>query len=106
MPAGPDRSAPGAVASANLVRSTDFSAPRRASIGPAAKLAGPTAASPCGPAPEGMVIGVNRRHAKTRQRFTAAHELGHALLHRGAAVHHPVENVWEFLRQNYLANSV
>jgi Zn-dependent peptidase ImmA (M78 family) len=37
---------------------------------------------------EGMVIGVNRRHAKTRQRFTAAHELGHALLHRGAAVHH------------------
>jgi Zn-dependent peptidase ImmA (M78 family) len=29
--------------------------------------------------PEGMVIGVNRRHAKTRQRFTAAHELGHAV---------------------------
>jgi Zn-dependent peptidase ImmA (M78 family) len=37
---------------------------------------------------EGMVIGVNRRHAKTRQRFTAAHELGHALLHRGTEVHH------------------
>lgn len=38
--------------------------------------------------PSGMVIGVNRRHAKTRQRFTAAHELGHALLHQGAEVHH------------------
>jgi Zn-dependent peptidase ImmA (M78 family) len=36
----------------------------------------------------GMVIGVNRRHVKTRQRFTAAHELGHALLHKGTEVHH------------------
>jgi Zn-dependent peptidase ImmA (M78 family) len=34
------------------------------------------------------VIGVNRAHPKTRQRFTAAHELGHALLHGGAEVHH------------------
>jgi Zn-dependent peptidase ImmA (M78 family) len=34
------------------------------------------------------VIGVNRAHAKTRQRFTAAHELGHALLHAGTDVHH------------------
>ena len=34
------------------------------------------------------VIGVNRAHAKTRQRFTAAHELGHALLHSGTDVHH------------------
>jgi len=34
------------------------------------------------------VIGVNRAHAKTRQRFTAAHELGHALLHVGTDVHH------------------
>ncbi|MGI5401493.1 ImmA/IrrE family metallo-endopeptidase [Streptomyces sp. CA-135486] len=29
------------------------------------------------------VIGVNRRHAPVRQRFTVAHELGHLLLHRG-----------------------
>ena len=36
----------------------------------------------------GMVIGVNRRHSKARQRFTAAHELGHALLHEGSEVHH------------------
>ena len=34
------------------------------------------------------VIGVNRAHAKTRQRFTAAHELGHALLHTGTDIHH------------------
>ena len=34
------------------------------------------------------VIGVNRTHPKTRQRFTAAHELGHALLHGGTDVHH------------------
>ncbi len=37
------------------------------------------------------VIGVNRAHAKTRQRFTAAHELGHALLHVGMDVHHDNE---------------
>lgn len=36
----------------------------------------------------GMVIGLNRRQAKTRQRFTAAHEFAHALLHEGAEVHH------------------
>jgi Zn-dependent peptidase ImmA (M78 family) len=35
-----------------------------------------------------MVIGVNRKHARTRQRFTAAHELGHALLHEGEPVHY------------------
>lgn len=34
------------------------------------------------------VIGVNRIHPKTRQRFTAAHELGHALLHPATEVHH------------------
>jgi Zn-dependent peptidase ImmA (M78 family) len=35
-----------------------------------------------------LVIGVNRQHARTRQRFTAAHELGHALLHEGDPVHY------------------
>ena len=34
------------------------------------------------------VIGVNRAHPKTRQRFTAAHELGHAILHGRTDVHH------------------
>jgi Zn-dependent peptidase ImmA (M78 family) len=29
------------------------------------------------------LIGVNSSHAKTRQRFTVAHELGHLLLHKG-----------------------
>jgi Zn-dependent peptidase ImmA (M78 family) len=29
------------------------------------------------------VIGVNSRHATTRQRFTVAHECGHLLLHKG-----------------------
>lgn len=29
------------------------------------------------------VIGVNAGHAKTRQRFTIAHEIGHLRLHRG-----------------------
>jgi Zn-dependent peptidase ImmA (M78 family) len=28
------------------------------------------------------IIAVNRRHPMTRQRFTIAHEIGHALLHR------------------------
>ena len=37
---------------------------------------------------DGMVIGLNRRQAKTRQRFTAAHEFAHALLHTGTEVHH------------------
>jgi Zn-dependent peptidase ImmA (M78 family) len=32
-------------------------------------------------------IGVNQFHAKTRQRFTIAHELGHALLHEGEELH-------------------
>jgi Zn-dependent peptidase ImmA (M78 family) len=29
------------------------------------------------------VIGVNSRHAPTRQRFTVAHECGHLLMHKG-----------------------
>ncbi|MBE7181096.1 MAG: ImmA/IrrE family metallo-endopeptidase [Terriglobus roseus] len=37
------------------------------------------------------VIGVNRSHPKTRQRFTAAHELGHALLHGSTDVHHDAD---------------
>lgn len=37
---------------------------------------------------KGMIfIGVNEFHAKTRQRFTIAHELGHALLHEGEELH-------------------
>ena len=31
----------------------------------------------------GGAIGFNRGHARVRQRFTIAHELGHALMHRG-----------------------
>lgn len=34
-----------------------------------------------------MVIGVNARQAPNRQRFTVAHELGHALLHDGDELH-------------------
>ncbi len=34
------------------------------------------------------VIGVNKAHALTRQRFTIAHELAHALLHEGQEVHY------------------
>jgi Zn-dependent peptidase ImmA (M78 family) len=33
-----------------------------------------------------VVIGVNRAHAPTRQRFTIAHELGHFHLHEGEAL--------------------
>jgi Zn-dependent peptidase ImmA (M78 family) len=33
------------------------------------------------------VIGVNTRHAPTRQRFTIAHELGHLLLHQPGEIH-------------------
>lgn len=33
------------------------------------------------------VIGVNASHPKVRQRFTIAHELGHALLERGDGMH-------------------
>jgi Zn-dependent peptidase ImmA (M78 family) len=33
-----------------------------------------------------IVIGVNKKEALTRQRFTIAHELGHALLHHGEEV--------------------
>jgi Zn-dependent peptidase ImmA (M78 family) len=32
---------------------------------------------------ERVVIGVNSVHAKTRQRFSIAHEIGHLLLHKG-----------------------
>ncbi len=32
------------------------------------------------------VIGVNSRHATTRQRFTVAHEIGHLLIHKGQPV--------------------
>lgn len=32
------------------------------------------------------VIGVNSRHAPTRQRFTVAHEIGHLLMHKGERV--------------------
>jgi Zn-dependent peptidase ImmA (M78 family) len=30
-----------------------------------------------------IVVGVNEKHAPTRQRFTIAHEFGHLVLHRG-----------------------
>ena len=33
-----------------------------------------------------LVIGVNSRHAPTRQRFTVAHEVGHILIHEGRPV--------------------
>jgi Zn-dependent peptidase ImmA (M78 family) len=29
------------------------------------------------------VIGINSRHAKTRQRFSVAHEIGHLVMHKG-----------------------
>lgn len=32
------------------------------------------------------VIGVNSRHAATRQRFTVAHEIGHLVMHKGQPV--------------------
>lgn len=35
----------------------------------------------------GTVIGVNSHHARVRQRFTIAHELGHYLLHQGSSLH-------------------
>lgn len=34
----------------------------------------------------GVVIGVHAQHARTRQRFTIAHELGHFMMHRGRSV--------------------
>ncbi|MCL4498788.1 MAG: ImmA/IrrE family metallo-endopeptidase [Chloroflexi bacterium] len=36
---------------------------------------------------DNVVIGVNTSHAKVRQRFTIAHELGHMLLHEQGEVH-------------------
>jgi len=41
-----------------------------------------------------LVIGVNDRHNENRQRFTIAHELGHALLHDVDDVH--VDHVFRF----------
>jgi Zn-dependent peptidase ImmA (M78 family) len=34
-----------------------------------------------------LFIGVNQKQARTRQRFTIAHEFGHALLHDGEELH-------------------
>lgn len=45
------------------------------------------------PAGERTVIGVNAAHARTRQRFTIAHELGHFLLHEGEPLHIDRRNV-------------
>jgi Zn-dependent peptidase ImmA (M78 family) len=39
----------------------------------------------------GAIIGVNRNHAPTRQRFTLAHELGHFLLHRDLESHSDID---------------
>jgi Zn-dependent peptidase ImmA (M78 family) len=39
------------------------------------------------------VIGVNKHHPATRQRFTIGHELGHFLLHEGEQVHVDRANV-------------
>lgn len=36
---------------------------------------------------DNIVIGVNTSHARVRQRFTIAHELGHMLLHEQGEVH-------------------
>jgi len=36
---------------------------------------------------DGIIIGVNSTHPKTRQRFTIAHELGHLLLHKEELLH-------------------
>jgi Zn-dependent peptidase ImmA (M78 family) len=44
------------------------------------------------------VIGVNSRHATTRQRFTVAHECGHLLMHKGQPVY-----IDRFVRVNWRA---
>ena len=46
-----------------------------------------------------VVIGVHAGHAKTRQRFTIAHELGHHLMHKGRPV--IVEHLHRSARINY-----
>jgi Zn-dependent peptidase ImmA (M78 family) len=33
------------------------------------------------------IIGINKRHAPNRRRFTIAHEIGHLLLHEGQELH-------------------
>src|SRR3989442_759227 len=33
-----------------------------------------------------LIIGVNARHAETRQRFTIGHEIGHLVLHPGRPI--------------------
>ena len=35
-----------------------------------------------------IVIGVNKNHSSNRRRFTMAHELGHAILHKGNEIHY------------------
>ena len=37
--------------------------------------------------PSRSIVGVNKNHSISRQRFTIAHELGHFLLHDGEALH-------------------
>lgn len=48
---------------------------------------------------EGTVVGVHALHARTRQRFTIAHELGHFLLHDGRPA--IVEHLHRSTRVNY-----
>lgn len=45
---------------------------------------------------DGAVIGVNSRHAKTRQRFSVAHEIAHLVLHKGKPMF-----IDRFLRVNW-----
>lgn len=42
--------------------------------------------------PGNIVIGVNKKHATTRQRFTVAHEIGHLLLHHETPTVH-IDNI-------------
>jgi Zn-dependent peptidase ImmA (M78 family) len=45
-----------------------------------------------------IIIGVNTRHAQTRQRFTIAHEIGHLEMHKGQPIY-----VDRFVRVNLRA---
>ncbi len=38
--------------------------------------------------PDGAVIGINKTHSRTRQRFSIGHELGHAFLHTKQRLHY------------------